>query len=77
MNNRLYNVLFLCTGNSARSILKVLDAYGYPTDGFRSKDWSEFAVPGAPELDFVLTVCDTVAGEACPIWPGDDGALGH
>jgi arsenate reductase len=101
MSDRRYNVLFLCTGNSARSILaesilrkdgagrfnafsagshpkgeinpfalKVLGAYGYPTDGFRSKDWSEFASPGAPELDFVFTVCDYAANEPCPVWPG-------
>ena len=101
MSGRPYNVLFLCTGNSARSILaesilrkdgarrfnafsagshpkgkinpftlKVLDAYGYPTDGFRSKAWDEFARPGAPELDFVFTVCDSAAGETCPVWPG-------
>ncbi len=96
----VYNVLFLCTGNSARSILaesilardgaghfrafsagsapkgevnpfalKVLAAYGYPSEGFRSKSWLEFAVPGAPVMDFVVTVCDNAAGEACPIWP--------
>ena len=101
MSNSKYNVLFLCTGNSARSVIaesvlrkdgaerfnafsagshpkgavnpfaiKVLGAYGYPTDGFRSKGWDEFAVPGPPELDFVFTVCDTAAGEACPVWPG-------
>ena len=101
MSNNPYNVLFLCTGNSARSIfaesilrkdgagrfnafsagshpkrrinpfaLKCLDAFGYPTDGLRSKGWDEFARPGAPELDFVFTVCDAAAGEACPIWPG-------
>jgi arsenate reductase len=100
MADRPYNVLFLCTGNTARSILaesilskdcagrfsaysagsrpkgtvnpfalKVLDALGYPTDGFRSKSWSEFADPGAPVMDFVFTVCDSAAGEA---WP--DGA---
>ena len=93
-----YNVLLLCTGNSARSVLaesilrkdgagrfkafsagshpkgainpfalRVLEAYGYPTDGFRSKSWDEFAVPGAPDLDFVFTVCDSAAGETCPL----------
>jgi protein-tyrosine-phosphatase/N-acetylglutamate synthase-like GNAT family acetyltransferase len=101
MHDRVYNVLFLCTGNSARSILaesilntegkgrfraysagsqpkgevnpfalKVLDAIGYSAEGFRSKSWDEFAEPGAPEMDFIFTVCDSAAGEACPIWPG-------
>lgn len=101
MTKRTYHVLFLCTGNSARSILaegilrkdgagrfmaysvgsqpkgtvnplavKVLGDQGYPTDGYRSKGWDEFATPGAPVLDFVLTVCDSAAGETCPIWPG-------
>jgi len=98
-----YNVLFLCTGNSARSILAeaamnhlasndgrfraysagsfpkgapnpyVLDLLrknDVPTDGLRSKSWNEFAAPGAPKLDFVITVCDQAAGEVCPIWPG-------
>jgi protein-tyrosine-phosphatase len=101
MSERRFNVLFLCTGNSARSIIaesilrkdgagrfnafsagshpkggvnpfvfKVLDSYGYPTDGFRSKSWDEFAAPGAPVMDFVFTVCDTTAAEVCPVWPG-------
>src|ERR1700744_5307714 len=101
MSNNPYNVLFLCTGNSARSIfaesilrkdgagrfiafsagshpqgrinpfaLRVPGPFDSPTDGFRSKGWDEFGRPGAPELDFVFTVCDAAAGEACPIWPG-------
>ena len=101
MADRVYNVLFLCTGNTARSVLaegilrkdgvgrfeahsagsrpkgmvnpfalKVLGAYGYPADGYRSKGWEEFARPGAPVMDFVFTVCDSAAGEACPVWPG-------
>ncbi|OJX78594.1 arsenate reductase ArsC [Magnetospirillum sp. 64-120] len=101
MSEKVYNVLFLCTGNSARSImaeailnadlsgkfrafsagshpkgeidptvLALLKKTNYPTDGLRSKPWDEFAQPGAPELDFVFTVCDNAAGEVCPIWPG-------
>jgi len=101
MTERIYNVLFLCTGNSARSILAEallnhegkgrFKAYSagsspkgevhpmaleqlrkswLPTEGYRSKSWEEFAAPGAPELDFVFTVCDNAAGEVCPIWPG-------
>ena len=99
--DRPFNVLFLCTGNSARSILSevMMNAMGaprfrafsagsyptgkvnpfaiellqknrLPTDGLRSKSWDEFSRPGAPELDFVFTVCDQAAGEVCPIWPG-------
>ena len=101
MTDHVYNVLFLCTGNSARSIIaesilnqdgrgrfrafsagshpkgavnpfamKVLESYGYPTEDARSKDWDEFAAPGAPQMDFVFTVCDNSAGEVCPHWPG-------
>ena len=101
MNERQFNVLFLCTGNSARSVLgesilrkdgagrfrafsagshpkggvnpfalKVLRAFDYPADGFRSKSWDEFATPNAPQMDFVFTVCDDAAGETCPVWPG-------
>ncbi len=101
MAERVYNVLFLCTGNTARSILaesilrkegagrfrafsagsqpkgvvnpwalKVLASFDYPTEGLRSKSWEEFAVAGAPVMDFVFTVCDNAAGESCPLWPG-------
>ncbi|MDO1530553.1 arsenate reductase ArsC [Fulvimonas sp. R45] len=96
-----YNVLFVCTGNSARSLLaeaitnhrggerfrgysagsqpkgfiypqtlEALEAVSLPTEGLRSKSWSEFLLPDAPIMDFVITVCDQVAGEACPAWPG-------
>jgi arsenate reductase (thioredoxin) len=70
-----YNVLFLCTGNSARSImaeaiLKQIESAGMPTVGLRSKSWDEFSEPGAPKLDFVFTVCDNAANEQCPYWPG-------
>jgi arsenate reductase len=101
VSDRIYNVLFLCTGNSARSILaesilrkdgadsfrsfsagsapkdavnpfalRALESLGYPTDGMRSKSWMEFAAADAPVMDFVFTVCDSAAGESCPIWPG-------
>lgn len=101
MTDGLYDVLFVCTHNSARSIIAevilrvagrgrfrahsagsmpagtvhplaiaTLESMRLPTDGLRSKDWSEFAAPGAPTLDFVFTVCDKAAGETCPVWPG-------
>ena len=101
MSEKIYNVLFLCTGNSARSVMAeailnrdssgkfkafsagshpkghldptvqvLLKRTNYPTEALRSKSWDEFAQPGAPELDFVFTVCDNAAGEICPIWPG-------
>jgi arsenate reductase (thioredoxin) len=101
MSEHIYNVLFLCTGNSARSILaesilrkdgrqhfrafsagsqpkgavnpfaiKVLKSLDYPTEDLRSKNWAEFAAADAPVMDFVFTVCDSAAGESCPLWPG-------
>ena len=101
MTDAIKNVLFLCTHNSARSVMAeallnkhgagkfraysagsqpsgrinpsvkaLLDRLGFDTTDFRSKDWSEFAKPGAPVMHFVFTVCDQAAGEVCPIWPG-------
>ncbi|MCK9214289.1 MAG: arsenate reductase ArsC [Rhodoferax sp.] len=101
MSHRIYNVLFICTHNSARSILaeailnqngagrfqafsagshpagvvnpralELLERNHFSTQGLRSKNWEEFSAPGAPVMDYVLTVCDQAAGEVCPIWPG-------
>lgn len=98
---RAFNVLFLCTGNTARSVLaegilrkegagrfyaysagsqpkgvvnpfalQTLAAHGYPAEGYRSKSWDEFSAEGSPKMDFIFTVCDSAAGEACPVWPG-------
>ncbi|MFI4891141.1 MAG: arsenate reductase ArsC [Steroidobacterales bacterium] len=72
MTGKVYNVLFLCSGNSARSIMAeaLLKHLAFPTDGLRSKSWDEFAAPGCPVMDFVITVCDAAHGEVCPVWPG-------
>lgn len=101
MSDKIYNVLFICTGNSARSIMaevimnhlglghfraysagshprgeihpmtqEILSEQRYNLGELRSKSWEEFAQPGAPKMDFIFTVCDNAAGEACPTWPG-------
>ncbi|MDE2599749.1 MAG: arsenate reductase ArsC [Rhodocyclaceae bacterium] len=101
MSEKKYNVLFLCTGNSARSIMaeavlgtmgkgrfnvfsagsmpngqvnpfaiEKVQALGYPLEKLPSKSWDEYAEPGAPQMDFIITVCDNAAGEVCPVWPG-------
>src|SRR5882757_1475988 len=101
MTEHVYNVLFLCTGNSARSVLAegllnhwgrglfrgfsagshpkgqvhpvalgLLEQMGLPVAGLRSKSWDEFDTPDAPQMNFIITVCDNAAGEVCPVWPG-------
>ena len=98
---KTYNILFLCTHNSARSVIgevlatqmsggkfigysagstpggrvnpfavEIAESLGYDTSKLRSKSWDEFAAPGAPQMDFIITVCDSAAGEQCPYWPG-------
>jgi arsenate reductase (thioredoxin) len=98
---KTYNILFLCTGNSARSVMaeaftwaagkgrfntfsagsqptgrvnpfaiEQVKATGYPLERLRSKSWDEYALPDAPQMDFIITVCDNAAGEVCPFWPG-------
>lgn len=101
MSDKTFNILVLCTGNSARSIMgealfntlgkgrfqaysagshpagkvhpfaiEAVERLGYPVGDLRSKSWDEFAVPEAPQMDFIFTVCDRAAGEVCPVWPG-------
>ncbi len=67
---RAYSAASQPNGRVRPETVRLLQALGYDTSGFRSKSWSEFADPGAPLLDFVFTVCDSAAGEACPFWPG-------
>lgn len=106
MSDKVFNVLFLCTGNTARSILaegilrsegigrfraysagsqpkgavnpfavETLEAFGYAADGLSSKSWSDFAGHDAPQMDFIITVCDNAAGETCPVWPGHPASV--